>query len=383
MLLFSYNTKSNLKLKVMDTTNEQNTNKGAQSNVTTTPSNIPVKQNTEALTGTAVTPNPVQSLDTVFRVPIQCAIRRKLSLVGLPGADPNERIYKLGSSLDVKTGKNLKGIEGELEKKYMASIIGINYTDNHFQKEINEYWGNIGVLIPADESHLREDEKGKVIRFTILVKGKALKETIEGEGDIEKKLNIINSGIEKGTINLEQESDISDYLLLNFALKNKEVAKDISLANNSPKIKYYLFNKNIAVKQRMNIIQLKSKAMDLFTEVQNDDNKVNALLVMFGLLPTDFDTAMDRVIALDAEYSKSPETMQKFVDYASDEDLDLKYLIKLATKKGKVTNPSNTDAYYYNQVLLGKNINEAVLFLKDDASENRNIKSALEREVKE
>lgn len=383
MLLFSYNTKSNLKLKVMDTTNEQNTNKGAQSNVTTTPSNTPVKQNTEALTGTAVTPNPVQSLDTVFRVPIQCAIRRKLSLVGLPGADPNERIYKLGSSLDVKTGKNLKGIEGELEKKYMASIIGINYTDNHFQKEINEYWGNIGVLIPADESHLREDEKGKVIRFTILVKGKALKETIEGEGDIEKKLNIINSGIEKGIINLEQESDISDYLLLNFALKNKEVAKDISLANNSPKIKYYLFNKNIAVKQRMNIIQLKSKAMDLFTEVQNDDNKVNALLVMFGLLPTDFDTAMDRVIALDSEYSKSPETMQKFVDYASDEDLDLKYLIKLATKKGKVTNPSNTDAYYYNQVLLGKNINEAVLFLKDDASENRNIKSALEREVKE
>ena len=367
----------------MDTTNEQNTNKGVQSNATVAPSNSPAKQNTESLTGTAVTPNPVQSLDTVFRVPIQCAIRRKLSLVGLPGADPNERIYKLGSSLDSKTGKNLKGIEGELEKKYMPSIIGINYTDNHFQKEINEYWGNIGVLIPADESHLREDEKGKVIRFTILVKGKALKETIEGEGDIEKKLNIINSGIEKGIINLEQESDISDYLLLNFALKNKEVAKDISLANNSPKIKYYLFNKNIAVKQRMNIIQLKSKAMDLFTEVQNDDNKVNALLVMFGLLPTDFDTAMDRVIALDAEYSKSPETMQKFVDYASDEDLDLKYLIKLATKKGKVTNPSNTDAYYYNQVLLGKNINEAVLFLKDDASENRNIKSALEREVKE
>ena len=113
----------------MDTTNEQNTNKGVQSNATTTPSNTPVKQNTESLTGTTVTPNPVQSLDTVFRVPIQCAIRRKLSLVGLPGADPNERIYKLGSSLDSKTGKNLKGIEGELEKKYMPSIIGINYKE--------------------------------------------------------------------------------------------------------------------------------------------------------------------------------------------------------------------------------------------------------------
>jgi len=56
----------------MDTTNEQNTNKGVQPNNTTTPSNTPAKQNTESLTGSAVTPNPVQSLDTTFRLPIQC-----------------------------------------------------------------------------------------------------------------------------------------------------------------------------------------------------------------------------------------------------------------------------------------------------------------------
>ena len=42
------------------------------------------------------------------------------------------------------------------------------------------------------------------------------------------------------------------------------------------------------------------------------------------------------------------------------------------------------EAYETNWMsTVGKNINEAVLFLKDDASENRNIKSALEREVKE
>lgn len=378
----------------MDTNNQQEkqtqVNKSAIANADSALNTIkeeqkaaPVATSSASTVHPTQTVNPVQLTNTVYRVPIQCAIRRKLSLIGLPGADPNERIYKLGSSLDIKTGKNLKAIEGELEKKYMPSIIGINSSDNHFQKEVNEYWGNIGVLIPADETHLREDEKGKVIRFTILVTGAALKELIEQEGDIEKKMNIINNNILKDLVSLERESDISDYLLLNFALKNKEVAKDVSLANNSPKIKYYLFNKNIAVKQRMNIIELKAKAMDMFTTVQQNDDKVNALLVMFGLLPTDFDTAMDRVIALDAEYSKSPETMQKFVDYAKDEDLELKYLIKLATKKGKITNPSNTDAYYYNQILLGKTINEAVLYLKDDNAENKNIKSALEREIKE
>ena len=342
----------------------------------------PTPAATAKMSAPAHSPNPVRSLDTKYKVTIQCAIRRKLSLVGLPGADPSERIYKLGSCLDVKTSKNLKGVEGELEKKLMPKIIGINYTDNYFQKEINEYWGNIGVLIPPDESHLREDEKGKVIRFSIIVKGSVLKELIEGENDIEKKINIINKGLIEDNIELESETYYPNYLLLNFALKNKEVAKDITLANNSPKIKYYLFNKNTAIKQRMNLIELKAKAMDVFTSIQTNDNKVDALLVMFNLLPTDYDTAMDRIIALDVEYSRSPETMQKFVDFATDENLDIKYLIKLATKKGKLTNPSNSDAYYYNQVLLGRSIEEAVLFLKEDSAESKNIKSTLEKEVK-
>ena len=332
---------------------------------------------------TAPLQNPVQALDKKYRITIQCAIRRKLSLVGLPGANPAERVYRLGSCIDIKTSKNLKGVEGAVEKLLMPQIIGINSTDNNFQTKINEYWGDIGVLIPADEDHLKEDEKGKVIRFSIIVTGSVLKQTIEGENDIERKVAIINKGLADNTISFELESDVPDFLLLSFALRNKEVAKDISLVNNSPKIKYYLFNKTTAVKQRWNVIELKQKAMEMFTTIQNDDNKVNSLLIMFNLLPTDYDTAMDRVIALDAEYSKSVETMQRFVDYASDENLELKYIIKLATKKGKLNSPSNTDAYYYGQILLGKNIDEAVLYLKSDEPENKGIRSTIEREIKE
>ena len=345
------------------------------------------QSNAQANTGVKQTEqpktNPAQSLDQKYRINVQCAIRRKPTLIGLPGADPNERIYRIGSCLDIKTSKNLKGIEGELEKMLMPNIIGINSTDNHFQQHINDYWGNIGVLIPGDEAHLKEDEKGRLIKFALLVKGSVLKLTIEGENDIEKKVAIISKGIVDRTIEFEEEAAVPDFLLLCFALKNKEVAKDVSLAYNSPRIKYYIFNKNIAVKQRMNIIELKQKSMELFTEIQNDDNKVNALLIMFNLLPTDFDTAMDRVIALDGEYSKSVDTMQKFVDYANDENLELKYVIKLATRKGKINSPSNTDAYYYGQILLGRNIDEAVLYLKSDEPENRNIRSTLEREIKE
>ena len=343
----------------------------------------PQTQGTGIAPASTPTPNPVANLKTPYAVRVQCAIRRKLSLIGLPGADPAERMYKLGSCLNIRTSKNLKGIEDKLEKMLMPSVIGVNATDNSFQNEINEYWGNIGVLIPADEAHLRDDEKGKVIKFVVIVKGSVIKELIEGETDIEKKMAIINKAIEEGNAELESESYIPDFLLINFALKNKEVAKDIRLAGASPRIKYYIFNKNTAVKQRMNIIELKAKAIDLFTTVQTDDKKIDALIVMFGLLPTDYDTTMDKIIALDAEYSKSPETMQRFIDYASDENLETKYLIKLAVKKGKVTNYSNTETYYYNQVLLGKSLTEAVLFLLEDNVDSKSIKATLEREIKD
>ena len=101
------------------------------------------QSNAQANTGVKQTEqpktNPAQSLDQKYRINVQCAIRRKPTLIGLPGADPNERIYRIGSCLDIKTSKNLKGIEGELEKMLMPNIIGINSTDNHFQQHINDY----------------------------------------------------------------------------------------------------------------------------------------------------------------------------------------------------------------------------------------------------
>ncbi len=92
----------------------------------------------------------------------------------------------------------------------------------------------------------------------------------------------------------------------------------------------------------------------------------------------------DKVIALDRYYNKNIESMERFVNWAKDTDLNLKYLVRYATQKGKLMSPSNTDAYYYNQVLLGKNLNETVLYLKDETNaEAQAIKRTLEKEIKD
>lgn len=330
--------------------------------------------------------NPVTQLKNnavKHRIQIRCSIRRKPSTGGLPGTDPSDRTYKIGSSLNAVSKKCVKGIDGELEKIIMPSIIGIGATENNFQREVDEYWNNIGVIIPPDEEAGKEEDKGKVLNLLFIVNGTALKETIEKAIDIESKFYTIANGIVEGTIEIENTDMYFDFIFLGFCLKNKEVANDVDMMWYSPKIKYYIFNKSITTNKKYNMIELKDKARPLFSELKNDDMKLNAMLMMFNLLPSAYTTAMDKVVALDEVYDKSAESLHAFITFAKDADLDLKYLIKLAVKKNKITNHTGTEAYYYNQILLGRTLDDTVLFLKELQPENQNIRKALEREIKE
>ena len=318
-----------------------------------------------------------------FRLTLNCSIRRRPSLVGLPGSDPNDRVYKVGASIDKLTRKNLKGIDGELEARFMPAIIGTNNSDHNFQDKLNEYWGNIGVFIPADEAFMKEDVKGKVLRIEFVVKSAQAKAKIEAETDIEKKVELIKSGILKNLVVIE-DVFIPDFVFLCYCLRYSRVAKDITYLDKSPKIHFYIYNKSTAVKTKLNTIDLRNNAIKTFSEIKDNENKVNQLLVMFNKLPNEYDTLDDKLIVLDEEYNKSADSMNKFVTYAKDSNLEIKYLITYAVKKGKLSNPANTDSYYYNQVLLGRSLEDAVRFLNDsENTDARLIKDTLTREIKD
>ena len=331
--------------------------------------------------------NPVMQVktrdDIRHKLNIRCSIRRKPTTGGLPGYDSADRIFKIGASINPLSKKALKGVDGMLEKVLMPSILGIAPTEASFQKEIDEYWNNIGVIIPPDEEAGKEEDKGKVIALTFYVQGTTLKESIERATSIEEKFNIMGDAIIKGYLEFERDEMVFEYILLGYCLKNKEVANEASQMWYSPKIKYYIFDKQLVSTKKFNLIQLKDVARPLFSELINDDNKLNAMLMMFNMLPDAYNSSMDKVVALDEVYDKTESSLNQFISFAKDNDLNLKYLIKLAVKKNKLTNTPGTESYYYNSILLGRSIAEVVLFLKDDAVENRNIRLTLEKEVKE
>lgn len=335
--------------------------------------NLDVNPVTQAKDNTAIT----------HKIQIRCNIRRKPFMGGLPGTDPVDRQYKIGASLNINSKKPLKGIEGELEAIIMPKIISIASHEPSFQRQVEDYWNNIGVIIPPDEDAGKEEHKGKIIDLTFTVRGTLLKESIDRETNIENKLAIISKGIIDKTIDIEKEDMYFDFVFLCYCIRNKEVANDVEKMYYSPKIKYYVFNKAITTAKKYNVIKLKDDARPLFEAIRNDDMKLNAMLMMFNLLPSAYTTTMDKVVALDEVYDKNAESLTMFITFAKDADLDLKYLIKLAVKKNKITILAGTDSHYYNQILLGRNINDTVLFLKDPQPENQNIRKALEREVKD
>jgi hypothetical protein len=357
----------------------------AQQPVASKPQNIETEE--PAVVTHELDVNPVMTIKAgkaiQQRVQIRCSVRRRPFTGGLPGSDPSDRQYKIGASLNALSKKCLKGVDGALEKVVMPRIIGIGANEPSFQREVDEYWNNIGVIIPSDEEAGKEEDKGKIINISFLVSGSLLKESIDMASNIEAKFNIISTGLIENTISIENEDMYFDFIFLGYCLKNKEVANDVDLMWYSPKIRYYILNKAITTAKKYNIIELKEKARPLFAELKNDDMKLNAMLMMFNLLPDAYVTTMDKVVALDEVYDKTAESLNAFISFAKDSDLDLKYLIKLAVKKNKITNHTGTEAYYYNQILLGKTLNDTVLFLKDLQPENQNIRKALEREVKE
>lgn len=317
---------------------------------------------------------------------IQCAIRRKPDLIALPGQDPAERVYKIGASLDGRTKGNLKGISGDLEQKFMPEIVGVSPNDATFRRSIEEYWASISKIVPADEPFLKEHEKGVKIEVTFKLLGKARKERFATLSSVEEKIEYLNKVLlEKNdrdeVLAVLDHDSISDYLLLCYCLKYSKVANSFEDIGKSPKIDFYIFEKAVSVKNQLSLIELRSEAMELYKDLSNNDRKVDAILLMYNETPANFENSIDKLLRIDELYNQAPlDNMKKFVMFAKDSDWETKYLINLAIKLNKLKNPANTTAIYYNDIMLGITINDAVLYLNNDVK-GISIKDALLKET--
>lgn len=327
--------------------------------------------------------------DKYQKVIIQCCIRRKsgISSLGLPGQDPAERIYKIGSSLDSRAKGNLKGISGDLENKFMPEIVALSSNDPQYRTAIDEYWSSISAIVPPDEPYLAEYLMGVPIKLEFKVLGTARKEKVEAYTTVEDKLKVLNgfllettdiNGKEVDCAVLDYES-ISDYLLLSYCLKYSRVANRVEDIDKSAKIWFYIFEKAIAVQAQLSFVELSQKAMKLYSTVSTNDNMLSRILLGFNKVPKTFENTTDKALEVFTTYNASKENLATFVALAEDKNWETKYLIASAISEQKLRKHKNSTAIYYGDTLLGMDEEDTVTML--DGEDGKPIKEALLKEL--
>lgn len=295
---------------------------------------------------------------------------RRVAQIGLPGDDPTLFNIKLGASL--KGGSPLRGLTHEEEVKYMPDIINFSPNDVDWRRATKDYWNNISVVIPADGA-TAEQLQGKILDFTVNFKNEEDRKTFESLLDFTKKAEMLSKLDKDNAINIIY--GVEDYVLFQFATKSSSVANTIKDSRKSPKIKFYLYSKDVETKAQYSLFKLRNEAKKRFIGIMDNEAVVDALLVMFDQSLVSFDDLSGKHLALEVYADKHPK---EFIEFTKDKTLQVKSFIAKASNYGIINKPSNSENYYYgenNEVLLGKNLEEAVLYLQDTS--NQEVKNAI------
>ena len=302
------------------------------------------------------------------------AIRRKPGLVGLPGDDPINYNFKVGSSM--KGVDCLRGLNRQEEVKYLPSLINIFPEDTqHWLQATRDYWSNISVFIPSDEETTDNKLRGKVLQFTVAFKSPKIAEEYK-LSNLEQKVKLIQSA------GGEVVEGISDYVLFRYCLVYGRVANSFEQIYASPRIRFYLYSRDQEMKIEHDIFQERIKATKVFLDILTDEKTVDAVLRMFGKKPELFESLGEKHLEVDKIKTSTPRL---FIDYVNDKDLRLKASIKRAVELGIIYSPTNTDSYYYgadNDILIGSSLLDAVLYFKSEDEKKKQIRDSIISQLK-
>jgi hypothetical protein len=315
--------------------------------------------------------------DRTYKGTIEVQIR-KVNKPFMPGAGPEELLQRIAASLDSRSGKSLKGINGDLEYKFMPHIINESVNSPNFQKRVEDYWSSISVVIPHDEEGKKETEQGYKIYIEYKVKGDFNYKQLTSASKVEDKINLLEKLLLDDNAKIEYDY-MSQYALLSYCLKYKLVANNIADIHKSDKIIFYIFDKPTAIKNSMAKLEIKEKSFELFKTVKQDEDYLDYIILMFGINIRDYKTIEDKILKVDEIRNVSENDMLKFNNFASESNWSDKAFIKKCVHYRLLVNALNTTSYYYNDILIGKTLDEAVANLNTEI--HSDIKNTLKAEL--
>jgi len=293
---------------------------------------------------------------------------------------------KIGSVYK-SNGSILRGLNKHEEKLYLPRILGISKDDVNFEKKAEEYWLDLSVAIPAND----KNGKGGGLRLEVGFEYESEKDAQEGRDEATKEAKRYKRWEESiiGKTNLKTrrfEEDfsvrqtvgtpmnINNYIFYRYCLAFSQVALDIKYIHRSAKIKYYIVDAGVTIKADHRMAMAKKDATLKYAELIGDRERVKFVIAIMhkeieNLRKSenkDFPakTNDEQDLLLFEIINKYPVQFTLVVD---DKKLAKKAMVEQCINYDVLRRIPHTDTIYYgDNVKIGSNIDEAIMFLEDE-----------------
>jgi hypothetical protein len=292
---------------------------------------------------------------------------------------------KIGSAY-TRNGSILRGLNKLEEKMYLPRILGISENDVTFEKHVEEFWLNINVTVPANN----REGKGGGLKLEVGFEYDSQADAKKGQEEAQKEAHRFEQWKEsvdkgKGVVRRFREDftirqevgrpiNVHDYILYRYCLVYSVVALDVKYIDNSAKIRFYIVDASANLKINHSKLLVKKDATLAFAELLGDRDRVGFVLDVMKKQINAVQTANKREykvttedekdILLDAVVTAHPS---KFLEVVKDENLVIKAFVEQCVNYDILRRIPHTDTIYYgDNTKIGNNLNEAVMFLKDE-----------------
>lgn len=262
---------------------------------------------------------------------------------------------------------------------YFPNIIGLSPNNDNFTSRVKQYLNNI--KIPVDELgkefNISFHYYHKRDYISILHQEKIIEEVYEKsnrnsisaiKAALNEKIMRLNT-LESTKCKLGYPINVEEYIMYRHCLLYNDIAKDMSLINADPNIRFYFKDKNKEADKLRKFRMEVNKAKANYVTCISDKELFNAVYTQYCVLEglpivsaLASDT-MDKEIRLDKFSSENPI---KFNAMFHDRDVKLKATIEMLIARGELVR------YQYNQNIttpegdfIGQNMKEAVAWFKD------------------
>ena len=283
---------------------------------------------------------------------------------------------------------------GEEANYYFPNIVGLSCNHVDFTTRVKMWLSNIRLIVSDMDTNLDTTFIYNTKREYLAIKEKEDRINATYEAIPRNDISKIKEGLTRYINDLHtlestkyaygKPNNVVEYLMYRHCLLYKDVAKDVSIINSDPNVRFFIKDENKELEKEKKIIQEKKKAMSNFVTLCGSSNKFESFFAIMtvsnnGNLIEALIKSTDQKEALVMNFLN--DNPYKFNKLYNDSNLEVKAFIEKLIVRGElIRSEYNQQISISDGTYIAANMKEAVAYFMNPANEE--IRIAYENKLK-